>query len=390
MRIKKSIVILSMLFSCLCENMDVVCAAAQADSAVSEHIILIGPKTIGGGWKDNIVVLPQQFADTKVGDIIRVYTATAKSFAQGCFQNPKDWKPVAPEYAYFNIGRTFSLTVTDSILPQLCEHGLAIGGHDYVIGKVTHVPAALISEKTLWRGPSVIMRNDWSVSAPVRKDFLKGLQKGDVLHFQVSRVAKGAAIKVMNFTYQAFSKDVDGVPIGADGLFYPIEDDAQLAALQIAGNDGTVMRVGGKDYRLDKISVIRQQGGIDPDVSHAQRAPKEYALQLGQLFYGEKVLPSDNSGYLALTAERMQDLTAEDCLVISYKGSQQGARLSFRENKGGWPDLSGSKQPAWYSLDGNDVVLTLDEAMLDRLMTSGMVITGGGTTLTRVSILKVQ
>ena len=80
----------------------------------------------------------------------------------------------------------------------------------------------------------------------------------------------------------------------------------------------------------------------------------------------------------------------EDCLVISYKDRQPGAKLSFRENKGGWPDLSGSKEPKWYSLDGNDIVLTLDDAMLDRLMTSGMVITGGGTTLTRISILKVQ
>lgn len=390
MRIKKAIATLSMLFSCLWGSMDVVCAAVLEDVTVAERVLLIGPKTIGGGWKDNIVVLPQQFAETKTGDIIRVYTATAKSFAQGCFQNPKDWKPVAPEYAYFNIGRTFSLTVTDSILPQLREYGLAIGGHDYVIDKVTRVPAAAISEKALWHGPSVIMRNDWSVSAPIRKDFLKGLQKGDILHFQVSRVVKGAAIKVMNFTYQAFSKDVDGVPVGNDGLFYPIDDDAQLAVLQIAGDDGIVMRVGGKGYRLDKISVIRQQGGIDPGVSHAQRAPKEYVLQPDELFHGEKVLPSDSSGYLALTAERMQDLTTEDCLVISYKDRQPGAKLSFRENKGGWPDLSGSKEPKWYSLDGNDIVLTLDDAMLDRLMTSGMVITGGGTTLTRISILKVQ
>lgn len=388
MSTKKVIFILALLFCCLWSGSSA--SVLLADGMEAEHVLLIGPKTIGGGWKDNIVVQPGQFADTKAGDIIKVYTVSAKSFAQGSFQNPKGWKPIAPQYAYFNIGRTFSFTVTDSILPILHDNGLAVGGHDYVIEKVTHIPAAAISEKILWRGPSVIMRDDWSVSAPIRKDFLKGLQLGDVLHFQVSRVENGAFMKVMNFTYQALSPDVDGVAVGKEGLFYTIDDQAQLAALQMADNSGVVMRVGGKGYRLDKISVIRQTGGLDPDLSRAQRAPREYVLQPDELFHGEKVLPADFSGNVTLTAERMQDLTAEDCIIVSYKDKQPGAKISFRENKSGWPDLSGSKEPSWYSLDGNDVVLTLNDTMLDHLMTSGMIITGAGATITRVSILKVQ
>lgn len=388
MSTRKLITIFVLLFSCLWGK--TTASVLVADSVEAEHVLLIGPKAIGGGWKDNIVVLPGQFADTKSGDIIKVYTVSAKSFAQACFQNPKGWKAIAPQYAYFNVGRTFSFTVTDSILPVLRDNGLAIGGHDYVIEKVTRIPAAAISEKTLWRGPSVIMRDDWSVSAPIRKDFLKGLQLGDLLHFQVSRVASGAAMKVMNFTYQALSSDVDGVAVGKEGLTYSLDDPAQLAALQMADNNGVVLRVGGKGYRLDKISVIRQQGGLDPDLSHAQRAPKEYVLQPDELFHGEKVLPTDFSANVTLTAERMQDLTDEDCIVVSYKDRQPGAKISFRENKSGWPDISGSKEPTWYNLDGNDVVLTLNDAILDHLMTSGMIITGAGATITHVTILKVQ
>lgn len=388
MRTRKAFILIGLLMACLWGGNGA--STLRADGVTAERVLLIGPKTIGGGWKDNIVVEPRQFAGIKVGDIVKVYTLTAKSFAQGCFQNPKNWKALAPQYAYFNIGHTFSLTVTDSILSVLRDNGLVIGGHDYVIEKVTRIPAAAVSEKTLWRGPSVIMHDDWSVSAPIRKDFLKNLQTGDVLHFQVSRVEDGAAMKVMNFTYQALSPDVDGVAVGKEGLFYPLEDQAQLAALQIADNSGVVLQIGGKGYRLDKISVIRQQGGIDPDISQAQRAPKEYVLQSGELFHGEKVLPDDYSGSLTLTAERMQDLTEEDCVVVSYKDRKPGAQISFRENKGGWPDLSGSKEPVWYKLDGNDVVLTLNGTMLDHLMTSGMIITGAGTTITYVTILKVQ
>ena len=44
----------------------------------------------------------------------------------------------------------------------------------------------------------------------------------------------------------------------------------------------------------------------------------------------------------------------------------------------------------WYKLDGNDVVLTLDAAMLDKLMTDGLVITGVGATITKVYIIHIN
>ncbi len=365
---------------------------ASVRGVAAERTILLGPKTIGAGWKDNIVIQPGQFAGTGVGDVLTVYVDNVKGGAQGAFQDPADWKGIAPEYGYFNISGPFRLKVTDEILAKIKQRGLAIGGHDYRILRVTHIPAAEMVETVVYRGPSVLMKDDWSVSASIQKSCFENVKVGDVLHFQVSRVEEGAAGKIMDFTWNVMDASLDGVPVGQDGFTYPITEQSQLIKLQLAGADGISMRVGGKGYRLEKISVISFTGTVDEDITNAQRAPREYELQPGELFHGEKEFPADWSGNLRFTAEPFQNCTESDCIVICYEKMLPGTtpQLSFRINHGKWFDLTGSAEPVWYKLDGNDVVLTLDAAMLDRLKTTGMVITGVGATVTKVYILHID
>jgi hypothetical protein len=64
--------------------------------------------------------------------------------------------------------------------------------------------------------------------------------------------------------------------------------------------------------------------------------------------------------------------------------------ISFRENRGSWPDLSGNQEPNWMPLDGNDIVLTFDSLSLDKVKTRGFVICGMGFTLTRVQIIRAE
>ena len=61
---------------------------AAVVATAAERTILLGPKTIGAGWKDNIVIQPQQFATTQVGDILTVYVDEVKGGAQGCVPRP--------------------------------------------------------------------------------------------------------------------------------------------------------------------------------------------------------------------------------------------------------------------------------------------------------------
>ena len=362
----------------------------------AEKTILIGPKTIGPGWKDNIVILAAQFKSAGVGDLMTVYTAEAKRTAQIAMQDPKDWQAVSPEYGSMSVQGTVRMTITAEILEKVQARGLILGGHDYKIMQVTLTPASEIVETVVYKGPAMTLKDDWSTSVPVSKKVFKDVKVGDGLHFQASKVKPGAAIKLMDMTWNVMDKAVDGAQIGPNGFTYYIDEQSQLIKLQLAGPDGISMRVGGKSFRFEKISVISNTSQPDEDYSTAQRAPKEYKLQPGELFHGEKEFPNDWSGNLRLTAEPFQECTENDVLIVSYqllpglKEANVTPQMSFRENKGKWYDISGSKEPNWMELNGTDVVLTFDEQSLDKLKTTGLVVTGLGFVLTRIELVSAQ
>ncbi len=362
--------------------------------SASEKTILIGPKTIGAGWKDNIVIKPEQFKDAGPGDIMTVYTMEAKRTAQIAFQDPKDWQAVSPEYGAMSVQGPIRMKMTDEILAKIKERGLILGGHDYKIAQVTLIPAAEMVEKLIYRGPGMQMKDDWSASIPIAKGVFKNVKVGDGIKFLVSKVQPGAAIKLMDFRWNTMDPTVDGAAVGGDSYTYYINEQSQLIKLQLAGSDGICMRVGGKGYKFEKIAIVRCMAEPDEDLSTAQRAPKEYKLQPGELFRGEKLFPNDWSGNFRITAEPFQDCTSNDVLVISYKllPKQEGVlpKISFRENTGKWQDISGAEEPVWMDLNGTDIVLPFDEMILDKLMTYGLVITGLGFELTRIELIRAQ
>ena len=362
--------------------------------SASERTILIGPKTIGPGWKDNILIKAEQFQNTGVGDIMTVYTTEAKRTAQIAFQDPKTWQGVAPEYGAVSVQGPVRMKMTDDILAKIKENGLILGGHDYKIVHVTLIPAAEMTETLIYKGPSMQMKDDWSVSAPISKKVFKDVKVGDGIKFIMSKVQPGAALKLMDFRYNPMDPSVDGAAVGENGFTYYINEQSQLIKLQLAASDGICMRVGGKGYKFDKIALVSCTAEPDEDLSTAQRAPKEYKLQPGELYRGEKEFPNDWSGNLRLTPEPFQECTENDVLVISYKllPKQEGVwpKISFRENKGKWQDISGAEEPVWMDLNGTDVVLPFDENILDKLMTNGLVITGLGFVLTRIELISAQ
>lgn len=362
--------------------------------SASERTILIGPKTIGPGWKDNILIKPEQFKDAGVGDIMTVYTQEAKRTAQMAFQDPKTWQGVAPEYGAVSVQGPIRMKMTEEILAVVKDRGIFLGGHDYKIVHVTLIPAAEMTETLIYKGPSMQMKDDWSVSAPIQKKVFKDVKVGDGIKFLMSKVQPGAAIKLMDFRYEAMDPSVNGAAVGEGGYTYYINEQSQLIKLQLAASDGICMRVGGKGYKLDKIALVSCIAEPDEDLSTAQRAPKEYKLQPGELYRGEKEFPNDWSGNFRLTAEPFQDCTPNDVLVISYKllPKQEGVwpKMSFRENKGKWLDISGAAEPVWMDLNGTDIVLPFDENILDKLMTNGLVITGLGFVLTKIELISTQ
>ena len=371
-------------------------AAVFCPARATERTILVGPKTIGKAWKDNIVLEPRHFEQAKAGDILTVYHDRAKGIAQGAFQNPRNWQGVAPEYAYFGIKGPFRMTLTDDILMIARTHGIAIGGHDYRILYVTLADAEDYQETIVWRGTPVQMKTDWSVSAEIPAQSLANLHEGDALRFHISKVQTGAAFKLMDFTYNAIDQTVDGAPVGGDDFTWYILDNAPLLKIQLAGSGmNTALRVGGTGYRLDKIGIVQFVGEVSEDLSQAQRAPKEYVLQPGEIFHGEKAFPNDWSGNLRISAAPFQKSTENDVLLISYKidptakAAGVTPQLSLRDGRT-WEEITGAAEPVWYPLDGNDVVYLFDPVALDAVKTRGFILTGVGFTLTRIEIISAQ
>ena len=285
--------------------------------------------------------------------------------------------------------------MTNDIIQKIRERGVFIGGHDYRILRVTLTPGEEFVETIVWKGPSVQMKSDWSVSAEIPGRSFKTLKEGDGLRLHVSKVENGAAAKLMDFTWNVLEKATDGIPVGQDGCTYYLNDNAPLIKLQLAGTgDHVALRVGGTGYRLDKIGIVQFIGQRSEDLTGVQRAPKEYVLQPGELYHGEKTFPNDWSGNLRLTAEPFQECTVNDVLILHYellpKTECVTPQMSFRENRGKWYDITGAQEPVWYSLDGNDVVLTFDEVSLDKVKTSGLVVTGLGFILTRIEMISAQ
>jgi hypothetical protein len=140
------------------------------------------------------------------------------------------------------------------------------------------------------------------------------------------------------------------------------------------------------------VGIISFTGQRSEDLTGVQRAPREYKLEPGELFHGEKLFPNDWSGNLRLTAEPFQECTENDVVVVHYEllPDCPSPQMSFRENKGKWFDLTGAQEPVWYPLDGNDVVMTFDEVSLDKAKTNGLVVTGLGFKLTRIELISAQ
>ncbi|MGN0234821.1 MAG: hypothetical protein ACI4BD_00690 [Paludibacteraceae bacterium] len=380
---KRKCIVFCLLFGCL---------SASLLAGAAERTLLLGPKTIGRAWQDKIRVEPAQFAQCRAGDVLTLYTADARPWGQGALQHPKTGEAIAPQYAWFGVTEPVTVTLTEPMVAILQTEGLTIGGHEYTIARLTHTPQEDFEEKVLYRGPKFYAAKDWSRNLSLDASAFADIAVGDALVFHFEKTEEGAALKLMDFRYEPLSPTLDGVQVSGGSFRYRITEQSQVVQLQLAGSDHVSVRVGGTGYVLTRISRVRQTGGIDEDLSTAQRSPREYRLRPGEVFRGEYVFPADWSGYKVFTAAPFQHCRQGDRLIVAYKGLQTDSvqpQISFREGMH-WGDLGGAEEPQWIRLEGQTVVYTLDSVALDNIKTRGFVLTGTGVTLTRIILTREQ
>ncbi len=143
-----------------------------------------------------------------------LYTIPARGSAQAAFQSPKDWQPIAPQYAYFSVKAPVRVTLTADILANLKQYGLGIGGHEYQIVRVTLMPATDMTETELWKG-SFTAASDWSRNLDLQRSVFQGVRMGDALCFHVSKVGTDAAFKLYDSQWQPLRTTRSGNPYAA-------------------------------------------------------------------------------------------------------------------------------------------------------------------------------
>lgn len=106
----------------------------KAVGEASSTQIWEGETVMPGDWSGNVQMTDDAakavFADTQVGQVIRVAVKDVAAGAQGSFKN-SGWSEIASGTDYFDISGDYTLVITEDVLKSLQEGGLIIGGHDY-------------------------------------------------------------------------------------------------------------------------------------------------------------------------------------------------------------------------------------------------------------------
>jgi len=358
----------------------------------TERTILVGPKTIGRGWQDNIVLETRHFAAAKAGDVLTVYVDRVRPSAQMAMQRPSTWSGITAAYSAMPVTNPMRLTITDEMLPVLREEGLRLGGHDYRICSVSLTDAEDYKETIVWKGPAVTMADNWSVSAELMGSCFRDLQEGDGIVLHVSHVKDGAKAKLSDITWNPICRAADGMDVAGEGVTLYLTDMEPLIHIGLGGTGtNTALRIGGIGYRLEKVGIVRCTAEPDMDLSAAQRAPKEYRLRPGELFRGEKAFASDWSDNLKITAQHLQDMTINDVIIFRYDLVPEAPKneISIRRTET-WGDVGAGSEPQFLPLDGTDYVMTMDSVTLDHIKTRGFIVTAAGIVLKRVLLLKTE
>lgn len=130
-----------------------------------------------GAWANNLQIAPTVtvegqeepvniFADVTVGQSIQVTFTDAATDAQGSLKN-SSWSQITDGTEYFDIsGSSYTLAITQSVLDQLKEGGLIVGGQNYTITGVyiaegDDSKSSFSASETKFKAAKVLEEGSW-------------------------------------------------------------------------------------------------------------------------------------------------------------------------------------------------------------------------------------
>lgn len=337
---------------------------AACNASAGEVEIFSGP-TIIGNWDAYAQIDASKFATAKEGDIVKVYTNGVNNDAQGSFKDGASWAAIADGLEYFEISGDFKMTITKDILDKLKTSGLIVGGKNYTIESVVLISSDTSSgttEVTLSEEGKVIT-SDWSAWLTIESTALKSAKVGDKIIVYISDVADGAQGAIRDSNWGNLDETTGYFNISGDSYSYTISEEA-LEKLATG-----IIYLGGHDYTIT--SVVLQT----PNTGEAE----------AEIYSGPFTIASDWSTSVQLNADLFANCKAGQTIKVYISNVAEGAQGSFKTMSAGWPAIAEGTE--YFSISGDNFTLAIDEDVLAKLKTTGLVISGHDYTIESVVIV---
>lgn len=223
-----------------------------------------------GSWSGNTKVEPGEFAQFKVGDVLRAYVSNKEGdWSQIGLRNGSNWGGLIPAWealaiADENFAAGFiDVTLDEVVMAQLLKDGLIVTGCNYTLNKVAVITLVWEeagsggpAETELYTGDPIVM-GGWSGNTKVEADAFADAQVGDFIRVYIADAADSyqqGSIK-NGATWEGMNEAVGVIALTAEdfeaGYYQVAIDEGILNQLLASG-----LIVSGANYTATKITLV--------------------------------------------------------------------------------------------------------------------------------------
>lgn len=215
--------------------------------------------------------------------------------------------------------------------------------------------------------------NDWT-SFDISKDDLN-LHQGDEIVFRVSSYSSDAKIEFMDLSWNA-KRQVS--PNNLNGSFV-VEITEQMYNDY---KDG--LKIQGHNIVVESITK-RCEHTTEPETDPKGDAIIGTTIAKGttDLYDGDAVTIDEWDKNVTIAASKFNNAKVGDVIIVHTSGLYENSQAGLRENTNNWPAIAEGKE--YFDITG-DYELTIDQTILNKIQSSGLIITGKYYTIEDVTL----
>lgn len=235
----------------------------------------------------------------------------------------------------------------------------------------------------LWEGNETV--NDWGPQHQITLTLNSHIfEAGDKLIFNVTAQGEGMQLIIGgdwgNMVKPTFNSGAYELTLN-EALITRFSDNQYKFVLQ------------GKGYELTSIDLVKGEGNTDEPTTPEtpdDNDPKGAAITgttidrgTTDLYDGSAVTIDDWDKNVTIAASKFNDAKVGDVIIVHTSGLYEKSQAGLRENTSNWPAIADGRE--YFDING-DYELTIDQTILSKLQSSGLIITGMYYTIEDVTL----